>query len=153
MSVVVRLQSPKTIDGLVKEIRLHLYDAKGAKAKLEKHRLVAGQKLLELRSRIEAGEAGEGVSWWEWFETADIGRGRKDAEKLMRLAKADDPEAAYEEDKKRVREAVKQGRDGVYVNSKDAEYDIVSHAMNLVAKMSEEERAEFNTRYTEKYDV
>lgn len=151
MGAVIKMgAATKTIDILVKEIRTHLYDAKGAESKYQKHRLAAGQKLLELRARVEAGEAGEGVSWWEWFEAADISRSRKDAEKLMRMARADDPDAAHEAEKseRRERHAQMERRRSI-----DEEYDIVSHAMNLVAKMSEEEREEFNTRYTEKYNV
>jgi hypothetical protein len=154
MGAVLKMPAanPKTIDVLVKEIRTHLYDAKGAESKYQKHRLTAGQKLLELRARIEAGEAGDGVSWWEWFASADISRSRKDAEKLMRMARSDDPEAAHEAEKTETRERMKTSR-GAHVRSSEDEYDIVSHAMNLVAKMSEEEREEFNTKYMEKYDV
>ena len=101
---------------------MHIYDADNAEARCLKHRLAAGQKLLSLRQRIEAGEEGD-VAWWDWFEKQDIGRGRKDCEKLMRIASADDPEAALVEDREKTRLAVAKHRetkkaDGVYVNSR-----------------------------------
>lgn len=153
MGAVLKMPTAaKTIDALVKEIRTHLYDAKGAESKYQKHRLTAGQKLLELRARVEAGEVGDGVSWWEWFETADIGRGRRDAERLMKMARSDDPDAAHEAEKAESRGAYQKRRD-INVGSDSEEYDIVSHAMNLVGKMSEEQREDFNTEYMEKYHV
>lgn len=155
MTNVVTLAAPDPIQKLITEIRGHLYDAKGAQAKFDKHRLAAGQKLLALRRRVEAGEVGEGVSWWAWFETADIGRSRKDAEKLMRMASSDDPEAAAIDERDRNREAKREHRErAAEVSGRQEsyeEYDIVGHAMNLVAKMSEEQREQFDETYMEKY--
>jgi hypothetical protein len=94
-----------------------LYDAKTLQGRANKHRVQAGQKLLELRQRIEAGEEGD-VAWWDWFETQDIVRSRKDAEKLMRIASAEDPEAALEDDNAKARERMRKLRDGANVRSK-----------------------------------
>lgn len=150
MTNVVALKEANSIDKLVAEIRGHLYDAKGAETKFNKHRLAAGQKLLALRKRIEAGEAGE-VTWWEWFETADIGRSRRDAEKLMRMAGADDPDEAHETEKREARERMQNVRTANVRRME--EYDIVEDALNLVAKMSEEERERFDATYMETYHV
>ena len=58
------------------------------------HWLDAGRMLLELRNRVEA----EGEDRWVW-QKGKFRRSRKDMEKLMRMARADDPEAAFEEEK------------------------------------------------------
>lgn len=39
------------------------------------------------------GKCSENVSWWDWYVIKSV-RSRKDAEKLMRPASADDAEAA-----------------------------------------------------------
>jgi hypothetical protein len=100
----------KPIADVVVQIRGHLYDALTLEGRANKHRVAAGQKLLSLRQRIEAGEEGD-VAWWDWFEKQDIGRSRKDCEKLMRIASADDPEAALEDERERVRLAVAKSRE------------------------------------------
>jgi hypothetical protein len=56
------------------------------------HRLDAGRMLLELRQRVEA----EGGDWWKW-QRGKFGHSRKDIEKLMPLARANNPEAAIED--------------------------------------------------------
>lgn len=155
MAKVIPIQGPLPIESLVVKIREHLVDAQNAQSKFDKHRLLAGQKLVELRERVEAGEVGEGINWWEWYGT-QFTRSRKDAEKLMRMARSDDPEAAAESEKSQRRENMQRLRDGAHVGSNeepDSEYDIVGHAMNIVAKMTEEERERFDASYTEKYHV
>jgi hypothetical protein len=42
--------------------------------------------LLELRTRVDA----EGGDWWKW-QIGKFDRSRKDMEKLMRMASADEP--------------------------------------------------------------
>jgi hypothetical protein len=80
---------PPSIGEVVIEItnELALADARAKEAK--SHRLVAGRKLVGLRRRVEA----EGGDWWAFAE-GRFGRSRKDIERLMRMASADDPEAA-----------------------------------------------------------
>ena len=112
----------KPIADVVRQIKTHIYDANNAEVRCVKHRLQAGQLLLQLRERIESGEAGNGINWWEWCEQ-HVERSRKDCEKLMRIASADDPEAALVEDREKTRLAVAKHRetkkaDGVYVNSR-----------------------------------
>jgi hypothetical protein len=82
----------------IDEIHRQLGDAITNDRKAESCRLYAGKLLLALRQRIEAGEAGEGVNWWEWYESKFV-RSRKDAEKVMRLASAEDFEAAEAKEK------------------------------------------------------
>jgi hypothetical protein len=160
MGQVIAIQKP--IEKLVLEIRGHVHDAGRAENTCAKHQLQAGLRLLELRKRIEAGEAGE-VSWWDWFDTQFTGyiKSRKYAEKLMKWARADDPEAAREADYEQQRAAKRAKRardaDGVTGNSKDdepeerEEYDIVQHALRLVERMNEDQRASFDEAYGRKY--
>lgn len=68
----------------------------------DKNRLDLARDLLALQQRIEAGEAGELVVWWDWFDEF-IGRSRSYAEKLLALARHEDPAARHEEIKERDR--------------------------------------------------
>jgi hypothetical protein len=113
-------------------------DVTRAQSNLNKKRLVAGLRLRELRARIEAGEVGD-VSWWAFYDQhlAQV-RSRTDAEKLMRMAGADDPEAALEVERTEAKERMRKHRavaakDGANVRSnglsqpdiEDAEYEDV----------------------------
>lgn len=49
----------KPIHDLVVEIRGHMLDADTAEVRCNNHRLMAGQLLLRLRQRIQAGEEGD----------------------------------------------------------------------------------------------
>jgi hypothetical protein len=93
----------RTIDQMITEIHRQFASAQDAEKKTYRSRIRAGELLNDLRSRIEAGEAGEGVKWWEWYESKFV-RSRKDAEKVMALAWSDDPEAKHEEIKAKDRE-------------------------------------------------
>jgi hypothetical protein len=111
------VQHRYTAKELAEQIRGHMYDALTHQAKYNNHRLQAGQKLLQLRERIKSGEEGNGIEWWSWCET-NIERSRKDCERLIRFAKAEDPEAALEEDNAKARERMRKLRDGANVRSK-----------------------------------
>jgi hypothetical protein len=80
--------------------RLHRKWAQGETmiGKLRSIRLEVGNMLLELRQRVEAGEVGDiaAVDWWGWYED-NFRRSRRDAERLMEIASADDPQAALEQ--------------------------------------------------------
>ena len=132
----------KPIETLVIEIRGAMLDINDAKLKLHTMRLVAGQKLLELRARIEAGEAGD-VTWWAFYEEhlAEF-RSRKDAEKLMRMAGADDPEAALqiERAKDRNRKRIARSR-GADVRSRSKYEAVESEALEAHIQELEAARA------------
>ena len=68
----------------------------------------AGRMLLQLRKRIEAGEAGE-TTWWHWY-SANFTRSRRDAEKCMAMASSENPEAALERERQRAREGMREYR-------------------------------------------
>jgi hypothetical protein len=157
MGQVVSIQKP--LETLVLEIRSHVHDAGRAETTCAKHQLQAGWRLLALRERVEAGEAGQ-ISWWEYFDTQFTGhiKSRKYAERLMKWAKSDDPEAAREIDLEAKREQMRESRKaeklGAHVgsNTDDREdYDIVSHALSLVGKMDEAQRENFHQEYMEKF--
>jgi hypothetical protein len=156
MGQVLTIQKP--LDALVIEIRSHVHDAGRAETTCAKHQLQAGWRLLALRERVEAGEAGD-IGWWEYFDTQFTGhiKSRKYAEKLMRWAKSDDPEAAREIDQEKSRDAMqrlREERSGTNVSSErqpDRDYDIVSHALSLVGKMDEAQRENFHQEYMEKF--
>lgn len=107
-----------TISELVVEINKRIYDAYSAQNRCNKLRLKAGLLLLQLRQRIESGEEGD-VGWWEWFGNLGnnghhptLVRGRKDAERLMRIASAEDPEQALEDERAKDRDRKRLARSG-----------------------------------------
>lgn len=108
--IATTLERMPPIADVVVEIRGHFNDASDLEGRATKHRLQAAQKLLSLRQRIEAGEEGD-VAWWDWFEKQDMGRGRKDCERLMQIASAEDPEQALLDERERVRLAVAKHRE------------------------------------------
>jgi hypothetical protein len=66
-----------------------------AREKIWARRIKIGHLLLELQQRIDAGENGDLCNFWEWY--ADMfTRSRSDAERLMTIARDDDPEGAYQ---------------------------------------------------------
>jgi hypothetical protein len=155
MGQVLTIQKP--LDALVIEIRSHVHDAGRAETTCAKHQLQAGWRLLALRERVEAGEAGD-IGWWEYFDTQFTGhiKSRKYAEKLMRWAKSDDPEAARDVDMQKESERQKAARAVASepIGSKSGareDYDIVSHALSLVGKMDEAQRENFHQEYMEKF--
>jgi hypothetical protein len=48
--------------------------------------LALGHKLVGMRKRVEAGEAGDGISWWQWFEHSLPDVSRKHAERWLSIA-------------------------------------------------------------------
>lgn len=149
----IAIVQAQPVESVVVEIRAHLYDAKNAEVRRDKFRLQAGQKLLGLRKRVEAGECGK-VSWWDWFETQDLGS-RSNAEKLMRIAGADDPDAALEAEQQRVKRAVEKHRESAprYVTRNDdaEEYDPVADALEIIEQMDGEQLARFTAQFKRRY--
>lgn len=79
---------------LVNAINITLQLAIYADNEAHHRRLDAGRLLLALRQKVEA----ESEDWWQW-QKGKFDRSRKDIEKLMRLASADDPEAVIEDER------------------------------------------------------
>ena len=109
MSVIgIHRRHEETLDDAVREINIAFGKSAEAEQKALSHRVRAGQLLNALRKRIEAGEAGE-VTWWKWY-VGRFARSRKDAEKVMALAGADDPEAAAKREREKAKDAMAKQR-------------------------------------------
>jgi hypothetical protein len=76
-----------------------------ASNKAHHHRLDAGRMLNVLRKRIEA----EGHDWWKWHND-HFARSKRDAQKLLAMASADDPEAAAEKERDEARQRMAKSR-------------------------------------------
>lgn len=112
LRILPDLTQPKTLNEAVAEIN-EIFE------KPESTRLQGGKLLLALRNRIEAGEAGENVNWWRWYTISGFYRTRKDAEKVMRMARADDPQAAVVQERTETRNRmVAQRKVTAHVRSK-----------------------------------
>jgi len=100
------------LDTLAKEIEASFAAEDKAMDKAKQHRISTGMRLIEARQRVEAGEAGEGVGWIEWCR-ANVKRSIRDIQRVMRIARAEDTEAAVEAEKAANREAqaAKRARD------------------------------------------
>jgi hypothetical protein len=96
----------ETLAQVVKRIEVSFDKIKSYGEKVDQYRISAGKQLVELKARIEAGEDGEGVKWWSWYAEHFKNRTRRDAQKVMKLASADDPEAAAEEERTKSRDGM-----------------------------------------------
>jgi len=72
-----------------------------AGVQLKNRRIAVGLKLIEARVRVDAS----GMAWQEWC-AANIFRSQGDIRKVMKIAGADDPEAAAEAERASTRERV-----------------------------------------------
>jgi hypothetical protein len=142
MSPVIAMHEVAPLEQAVQEIHKHFGAAIDSDNKAHGHRIKAGQKLNKLRERIESGEAGpEWVDdWWGWYGVNFV-RSRKDAEKVMRMAREDDPEAAAEEERAAARERMKRSRagDGANVRSNDADPEASAEARKAEYAAAESE--------------
>lgn len=103
-------------------------------AKSKEHDLTiqVGLHLIELRQRIENGEAGDeaALTWWEWYAANfPSGRTRRHAERCMEAARAANPIAHRQAEKEAQRErmaklrqeATQRGVDAVFGSSEPQE--------------------------------
>jgi hypothetical protein len=82
----VAIAAEQSFDEQVIKIRRYLHDERIAASRSYSLRIKADKALIELRADVE------GSGWWGFSDDKFIGsRSRKDAEKIMRLARADDP--------------------------------------------------------------
>jgi hypothetical protein len=96
----------ETLAQVVKRIEVSFDKIKQYSEKTDQFRISAGKQFIELKVRIEAGEAGKGVKWWAWYAANFKNRSRRDAQRVMALARSDDPGAAAEEERAKNRAAV-----------------------------------------------
>jgi len=94
-----------SLDEAVVDIHKEFQRVVDARGKLVAARIRCGVKLLALKARIEAGEAGV-IDWWAWYDTK-FARDRRDAERVMAIAAAQNPEAAHEDEMAATRERMR----------------------------------------------
>jgi Protein of unknown function (DUF3102) len=79
---------------MIHDINLAFRDADKAAGQVKSHRIQAGKLLIEASKHVPAGE------WGRWCK-ANVKRSERDIRKVMKIAVADDPEAALREERKR----------------------------------------------------
>jgi hypothetical protein len=82
-----------TMRHLVLDIRKDFQRTAEAHGKFKAERLRLARDLFEARARVEGGEEGD-IDWWVWFEKT-FTQSRSDAERLLAIAAAENPEGAY----------------------------------------------------------
>lgn len=97
------------LDVVAGRINAFLDKSDANRQKSADQRLSAALELAKAKVRVEAGEAGEGISWELWCGR-NIKRSRGDVRKLLAIAKADDPEHALTEDREKSRQRAAQWR-------------------------------------------
>jgi len=147
----LRDYSNKSINHLIDDIHKQFANAADTSRRADRARLNAGQMLVALQKRIEAGEAGENVNWWKWYDK-HFARSRRDARKVMKIAKDADPELAAEKARAANRaEKAKSREKGLTVSPPD----LVTHALRLVEEMDAKQRhrffGELRKRYADTY--
>jgi hypothetical protein len=96
----------ETLKQVVARIEASFVKIKNYGDKVDQFRISAGKRLVELQARIEAGEAGRSVKWWAWYTANFKNRTRRDAQRVMALARSDDPGVAAEGERAKNRAAV-----------------------------------------------
>lgn len=121
---------------LVKAINISLELESSSANAGQYHRLNAGRLLRECRRKVESDpEINE--TWWQW-QKGKFDRSRKDIEKMMRMASADDPEAAAEDERAEATERMRKVRANVRSNPLD-------HILELVRALTDHQRDELFT--------
>jgi hypothetical protein len=95
---------PATLDDLGKAIRDTLDRADTSQRRADDLRITAGQMLLVAQQRVHEQK----LVWSEWLKTNIPDRSDRDVRRLIALAKAPDPEAAIEEDRRKAREGMRR---------------------------------------------
>jgi hypothetical protein len=136
-----------------------------ARDKARSIRIDIGFELIDLKRRIDAGEArkaGEPQEFWAWIKLRND-RSLRDMRKCMALARAEDPEAAAEKEREDTRKAVSKHR----ATKAEAErsysktpaqvvsFDPVERALDqidqILKALNEDERTQVVTKIREKY--
>ena len=78
----------ETLAQVVERIETSFDKIKQYREKADQYRISAGKQLVELQARIEAGEAGTNVKWWGWYAANFKNRTRRDAQRVMALARS-----------------------------------------------------------------
>jgi hypothetical protein len=126
--------------------------------KSDDQRISAAALLTEARERVGAGEAGK-VTWQEWCKL-NVERSPRDVRRLLALAKADDPAAKAEQDRKAAREGMARSR--LRTNVSPLRVDVapleaaaaeepIAVAIRAVLALSDRDLARFHIWYRENY--
>jgi hypothetical protein len=104
---LVLVQQQPSLDKRAASINRHIELILKAEGRAGYHRLRAGQELISARKHVPPGE------WKAWCET-NIKRSYRDIKRLLKIAGAEDPEAALEQERVSTRAQVARSR-GTYV--------------------------------------
>jgi hypothetical protein len=132
MSNVVALKTKNMIDKMVDQVHREFAAAVADTKRADRARIRAGKLLIELRQRIEAGEAGQGIKWGKWCGE-NIARSKRDINRCIKLAQAKDPEAAHDEEKTEAVERMQKNRD-------ERSSHPVQYILELIAELNQEQR-------------
>jgi Protein of unknown function (DUF3102) len=100
---VVKLKTPtreRTLEERAQSINDLWWKLNGDKLTVYSRRLAIGKELIEARALVPHGE------WEAWCKANFINRSMRDIRRVMKLAGADDPEAALAEDRTAAREGM-----------------------------------------------
>jgi hypothetical protein len=149
--MTLALVNTQSLDETVKAIQAKLVAADESQGKSTRYRVQAGNMLLALRKRIEEDkEAGRDVKWWPWYRSK-FGRSRRDAEKVMALADAHDPNAAAAAERDKAKLAMRKSRSRNAANVSRNHESKVAYILQLVEELSYDEREEFLAAIDERY--
>jgi hypothetical protein len=105
-----------SLGNLAASINSHIDKFDKADLAAWRHRLKAGQELMEARRRVEPGK------WIAWCK-ANIKRSRRDIAKLVKIAESEDAQAALSDERAKAREGMRNHRarsgDGANVSPTD----------------------------------
>jgi Protein of unknown function (DUF3102) len=101
--IELRQRAPGSLESAAASINRHIDLFLRAEGTWQAHRVRAGFELIAVRRRIPHGE-------WEAWCADNIHRSMRDIQRLMKMAGAEDPEAAAEEERAEVREQVREHR-------------------------------------------
>ena len=121
---------------------------KACLVRADNQRITAGQLLIEARERVTAGEAGN-IGWQAWC-LANIDRSYHNLQRLIAVAKADDPQAALERGRAAARERMRRSREALNSSAKAADaleaFDanrLVRVALGAYRALNKTQRLEF----------
>jgi hypothetical protein len=143
------LAAVETAD-LVKAIDAKLMFAIGSASDASNHRADAARMYVVLHDRKVA----EGADWWQWHRDNFV-RSKKDAQKLLAIGRAYDPEAALEQERTSTRERMAKHRAGGAHKADVRDTNIVQLAVKRIekeiAKLDRQQRMELWSTLREKW--
>jgi hypothetical protein len=118
---------PTTLDGLAKEIRSTLDRADKSQRHADDLRITAGRMLLAAREQVQAQK----LVWSEWLAANVPDRSERDVRRLLAVAKAPDPAAAADQERRATREQVAATRQRqADIRMSAADFDPMDHEVS-----------------------